>query len=262
MKVQPMSDLHISNWENKWSPKYWRESFPFESFSTAEILILAGDILEWTEKRQFWSRDHLMGFCKRYPHVIYVPGNHEFWGTTILEGKARIEAVAKEIANLHVLDYGRPVIIEGQRFLGGTLWQPNDLSMFPFCLPKVNPMIDSKRIRNFNVDAPQEYQRLQSWLWQETQPSDIIVTHHAPSWKSADPAFGYDDPWTRYYLTPELETLIETKRPKLWVHGHVHISLDYWLRDTRVICNPKGYPGNGRASSENKAFEAMMTVEV
>lgn len=30
---------------------------------------------------------------------------------------------------------------------------------------------------------------------------------------------------------------------KLWVHGHMHNASDYVIGDTRVVCNPKGYPG-------------------
>jgi hypothetical protein len=29
----------------------------------------------------------------------------------------------------------------------------------------------------------------------------------------------------------------------LWVHGHTHSSFDYKLGKTRIICNPRGYPG-------------------
>jgi Icc-related predicted phosphoesterase len=27
----------------------------------------------------------------------------------------------------------------------------------------------------------------------------------------------------------------------LWVHGHIHDSMDYNVKGTRVICNPRGY---------------------
>ena len=28
---------------------------------------------------------------------------------------------------------------------------------------------------------------------------------------------------------------------KLWCHGHIHISSDYVLYGTRIVCNPRGY---------------------
>ena len=33
---------------------------------------------------------------------------------------------------------------------------------------------------------------------------------------------------------------------KLWVHGHTHSPSDYMVGDTRVVCNPLGYPGERR----------------
>lgn len=30
-------------------------------------------------------------------------------------------------------------------------------------------------------------------------------------------------------------------RPELWVHGHVHQRSHYWVEDTQVVCNPRGY---------------------
>jgi len=29
----------------------------------------------------------------------------------------------------------------------------------------------------------------------------------------------------------------------LWVHGHSHTAVDYEVAGTRVVCNPRGYPG-------------------
>ena len=32
-------------------------------------------------------------------------------------------------------------------------------------------------------------------------------------------------------------------RAALWIHGHTHTRFDYRVRGTRVVCNPRGYPG-------------------
>ena len=82
----------------------------------------------------------------------------------------------------------------------------------------------------------------------------VVVTHHAPHpgsvnrrWKgsSLNPAFASN-----------LSELIELYRPALWVHGHMHDSSDYVVRDTRIVANPKGY------HNENPAFDPLMVVEV
>jgi len=43
---------------------------------------------------------------------------------------------------------------------------------------------------------------------------------------------------------------------KLWVHGHVHNCFDYQINQTRVVCNPLGYPG------EQNYFDPELIIEV
>jgi Icc-related predicted phosphoesterase len=55
-----------------------------------------------------------------------------------------------------------------------------------------------------------------------------------------------------------LEGMIERYQPALWIHGHTHDPCDYKLFRTRVVCNPRGYPGEyGRAG-----FKPDLTVVV
>ena len=44
----------------------------------------------------------------------------------------------------------------------------------------------------------------------------------------------------------DLERVIERHQPQLWIHGHVHDAVDTLLGETRVLANPRGYPGEGR----------------
>src|SRR5262249_10274772 len=82
----------------------------------------------------------------------------------------------------------------------------------------------------------------------------VVVTHHGPHPNSINarylsdvlnPAFGSD-----------LAALIESGRPKLWIHGHVHSSFDYRVGATRILCNPRGY-GN-----ENPGFDPLLVVDI
>jgi Icc-related predicted phosphoesterase len=80
------------------------------------------------------------------------------------------------------------------------------------------------------------------------------VTHHAPHPGSLHPRYANDLISAAY--VSDLTPLIESGKPALWVHGHVHASFDYRVGDTRVICNPNGYGG------ENAAFDPALVVEV
>jgi hypothetical protein len=42
----------------------------------------------------------------------------------------------------------------------------------------------------------------------------------------------------------------------MWVHGHVHQRQEYHIGITKVIANPRGYPG------ERSEFEPHLTVEI
>lgn len=86
------------------------------------------------------------------------------------------------------------------------------------------------------------------------KPVDVIVSHHAPSYKSVEQRYLLNS------LTPafanKLDTMIEEMSAKVWVHGHTHSVADYTIGGTRIVCNPRGYPG------ENTGFNPFFTVEV
>jgi hypothetical protein len=45
-------------------------------------------------------------------------------------------------------------------------------------------------------------------------------------------------------------------QPSLWVHGHVHSSFNYFVGQTRALCNPHDY------RNENPAFYPALVVEI
>ena len=66
----------------------------------------------------------------------------------------------------------------------------------------------------------------------------------------------------------DLGEMIETYRPEIWLHGHVHVSHDYTHADTRIISNPRGYllgstmNGRGHRYPENPDFDPALVIEV
>ncbi len=89
----------------------------------------------------------------------------------------------------------------------------------------------------------------QHWLREAlAQPFDgttVVVTHFAPSLKSADPRYGLT-PGTAGFCNA-LDDLLA--HATLWLHGHLHAPSDYWVRgerdgaawQCRVVANPLGY---------------------
>jgi hypothetical protein len=73
----------------------------------------------------------------------------------------------------------------------------------------------------------------------------VVVSHHAPSYKSAGAGFE-DAPLNPAYLNDRDDILLEHPNIRHWVHGHVHRPCEYRLFHTEVHCNPHGYIPRGR----------------
>lgn len=237
MKLHVLSDLHTE----------------FADFSPpgtdADVVVLAGDIgvgldgIEWATRR-----------FSEVP-VIYVPGNHEFYHHDIgLTDELKVAAPA----NIHVLN-NDTLELDGIRFLGSTLWTDFKLygegeAWFARQCAKWL-MADFALIKNGNrrftpEDSVELHHASKRWLVSELERSfegpTVVVTHHLPA--SASVAKRYaNDPLNPAFAS-RLENVIEKHRPELWIHGHTHVPCDYKQFDTRIVCNPRGYPGENRRS--------------
>ena len=67
----------------------------------------------------------------------------------------------------------------------------------------------------------------------------VVITHFAPHPKSIAPAYTGHPANPGFVL--DLSPLMG--RAALWIHGHTHTAFDYEVKGTRVVCNPRGYPG-------------------
>ena len=99
---------------------------------------------------------------------------------------------------------------------------------------------------------------LQVQLSQLQDRKVVVCSHHAPSHSSIH--YTYKQP--RYstmngaFVSNLDEFIMDHPQIKLWTHGHVHNVFDYTIGETRVVCNPRGYPG------ENTEWDANLMVEV
>jgi Icc-related predicted phosphoesterase len=93
---------------------------------------------------------------------------------------------------------------------------------------------------------------LQSALWDDLTAPLVVVSHHAPSILSV-PRIYIDDPAIPMFAS-RLERTIIKYQPRLWVHGHLHNHSDYMIQETRIVCNPYGYPGENELTGFDPAF--------
>jgi predicted phosphodiesterase len=72
----------------------------------------------------------------------------------------------------------------------------------------------------------------------------IVVTHTAPTMETLNPAYDghYSNAW---YWNPLMGDIMRYYADKIlvWCHGHTHAPADKIVDGVRVVCNPRGYPG-------------------
>jgi predicted phosphodiesterase len=249
VKLHILSDLHL-------------EFSTFEPIETdADVVVLAGDIGK-KSSGIIWARG---AFPDK--EIIYVPGNHEFYGADRTETLALMR-IAADQCNVHLLD-NDTVEIDGARFLGSTLW--TDFLLFgesEKSTAMTNGRIflnDFRFIREGHLifsTARSIVLHEQSLAWLKAkldEPFDgktVVVTHHLPSKLSVVERF--KDSSLSACFASELDYLFG--KMDLWVHGHTHDNLDYEANGTRVICNPRGYVTF--SGMENFDFKPALVLEL
>jgi predicted phosphodiesterase len=226
MNIQVLSDTHFE-FHHDSGKTFFKTLDP----TGVDVLVIAGDVA--TKARIGIG---LRQFCAMYPHVVYTPGNHESyhraWGWIDLE----LQRLSEECPNLHVLQ-NSSVEIDGQRFLGCTLW-------YPYCSAAEefrDKFSDFLYILDTDPNLFDMNQKSIKYLWNNARKGDVVVTHHMPT-PRATPAQFKDSPINPFFVC-EMEGLIKTWKPALWVFGHTHSSYDEVIAGTRLVCNPLGYVG-------------------
>ena len=275
MKIQLLSDLHLEahpHWQPKPAPG-------------AELLVLAGDIGSYQTGSLLADTD--FGLARFSPHqgwptpVLFVPGNHEYDGLDFDQAHDRLRETC---AQLGITWLEREVLVWGNsaasalgqlRFIGTTLWTDFDALVEPkapltaqlqardkafraanFYLKKTDT---TRNGETFLAEAVREQALLcQDWLRAALDApfdgSTVVVTHFAPSLRSADPRYGLV-PGTAGFCNA-LDDLLP--QADLWLHGHLHAPSDYRHAGCRVVANPLGYA----RKNEQSAFAACATLEI
>jgi len=226
--VQILSDIHIDKHDDL-GASFWRTLRKGD----ADTLVMAGDICELRFPDRL--REVLAAVAPRYKHIVYVPGNHEFWGMNPFHAWKRLKKIQREVPNFHPLN-NELVELDGQRFYGGTMWfaaPPPELAHMKKKWP------DYLYVEKFEPWA-YDSNRLFREEFEQVVAGDVVITHHMPSYQSVAQRY-IGDKSNHFYVSP-MEDQILHRKPAIWVHGHTHNSFDYTLGETRVVCNPLGYP--------------------
>ncbi len=243
MRLQLLSDVHVE-FHKDGGRSFVEALEPHD----VDVLVLAGDIAVGATIPQV-----LALFCRRYCRstVVYVHGNHEFYGSDRDAVIAHTQKAVRENANLVWLD-AMAAEIAGRRILGAPMWfrrNPDADGFRRF-------MADFSEIRGFESWVYEENRRARAFFEEQLGDDDIVVTHHLPSHHSVAPRFA-SHPLNPFFVC-ELEGLIHERRPRLWLHGHTHTQVRCKVGATDVLCNPFGYAG----TELNSEFSDRLIVEL
>lgn len=78
----------------------------------------------------------------------------------------------------------------------------------------------------------------------------VVVGHHTPSFMSCSPAYANDTSMNGAFHSDLSEFILDHQQIKLWTCGHTHDKHWYYLDNTLVACNPRGYIGHERCADE------------
>lgn len=275
MKIQFASDLHL---------ELWRDLRPFRFVAPtddADVIVLAGDIDTGTNGVRF----ALDLSADRGVPVVYVLGNHEFYGHSFpdlidecrrLARGEGLRASERHLlgAEVYVLE-NDVVVLGGVRFLGCTLWTDFALQGTPERSMRIahSAMNDYSRITASNrlqsirpEDTRAAHTVSRQWLGHALREEPwggktVVVTHHAPLREANHPQF------VGGVMTPafvsNLSDLIDAHDVAAWIFGHTHACIDLHRGGTRIVSNQLGYPWEASASADGQTvFGTARAIDV
>jgi hypothetical protein len=281
MDIAVLSDLHVDIERNA-----WRDPPALD----VDALVVIGDTTNPMTSGLPWIAETFA--C--VPRIICVPGNHCFYRGAKGSGEehayyqdqmSRAREMAEKLG-LTLLQ-NDTCEIGDVRVVGATMW--SDISILPRGMTAKEAMSQSQRgwyeggwrnhERNYHNDfreiryagsgsrnrfTPSQMlalHRESKEFFERTlaEPFDgdtVCISHMGPA-PSVEPG---DHSWL-YGWSDVIPLMHGPLAPKFWLHGHVHKSLDYTIGDTRVVCNPRGYPAPG-GTRENPNFDPHLVIEV
>ena len=247
MKIQIASDLHFEIWR-RFMPDPADQFAPDE---TRDLLVLAGDITDGN--RQFG-----VSFIRRelqISPVIYVPGNHEYYHAARRDTERFWRVCAGDNEGFYYLN-DETVDIGGLRFYGAE-WCSDFWGQPPIQFHNI--------IEDFHVTSGwdtyahlAEHKRITEAIAALAGKVDVVVTHFPPTLEAIDQALYAGDKNNPYFHQRCRATGAVRGCEALGVGSYPLARSTIKVGQTRVIGNPRGYPGE----DPRPGFSVMKTVEV
>lgn len=217
--------------------------------SGVDVLIMAGDIMQLNSFEN--AKKVLKLLFDKYKYIIYVLGNHEYHTSSPKHVNRLIERLRKEFSQdrFFVFDEPGKCKIENQNFICGTMWYSydDDNKKYEDFMP------DKGLIKSFIPWVYEQNQMFEHLITGNLTSSDIVITHHMPSYKCVSSQF-IGSALNRFFVC-EMDNIIAERNPKLWISGHSHTPVNIKISNTKIVTNPFGYLG------ENSRYKDKLVLD-
>lgn len=230
--VYAISDLHL---------EFRKDPSIIETFPKADILVLAGDICNAvTDEGQDIYRQFLLKAAEKYSDVVFIAGNHEFYGCRYDRNKV-LDFLFDLAEETHTTFLHRTTaVIQGLKFVGATLWSLIDKES----VSRINDFHET--VFRTQIDYVEEFVNdfrfLRTVLERSVQRYPVVVvTHHLPSGSLIHSRY-FGSVVNSAFSTDVLGSLSLSPQVKLWVSGHTHEFMRKKYGGCELFVNPLGYP--------------------
>jgi Icc-related predicted phosphoesterase len=288
MKILPISDVHLEF-----------SALSLRNTEHADVLVICGDLLiahdlyrmsksptpqspigkRWMRGLRY--REFFSQITSEFEHVIYLPGNHEYYYGRWSAVPAWLSAECDQYPSIHFLN-NDSITINDTIFIGSTLWTNmnyGDAWVINSIQHKMNDYqyirndtFNYRRLRTTDViskhnECLQYYtDTLDSLRTHNNTKNIVILSHHAPSYNSISGGVltsgdNSDMIPDMYAYASDLRGFIK-EYPEItyWIHGHTHNAVAYTIGNTNILCNPRGY--HEESTIEDTGWNPKLIIEL
>lgn len=249
-----MSDSHFELVKNskmlKMLDRYWKTETSFFNVRCKKngnenidehyrVLAACGDICCIDQMTVYLDK-----VSSLYDYVLFVPGNHEYYGQEMLSINRELDSIHDNYSNVHIFTPSNERLLLREDLLihGSTLWA----DVYEGCRvnsEKTPISIDDRLLAYSDMNQLYDYsvQRLNGTIDIARRRSldTVVLTHHAPSltvkniYHSNDHC-GYVSDLSYLIADPIIA----------WVYGHTHLNITSTVNDVLITSSQWGSPKN------------------
>ncbi len=245
MKIKLISDLHVDHHADNGVSLI--KSIPADDH---DILVIAGDLCEVHNLDLFEDTWEMLSL--KFKKILFVTGNHEYWKESPWVADETIDEVLEEFGNVARIKTGESHLIDGYRFIGGTMWFKDTGNAYA-----QKNFSDFKQIQNFRSYVFKENEKfIEMFTNGKAQRNDIVITHHLPSSVLVDKIY-QGLPENQFFVC-EMMDYIKKIKPLAWLYGHTHRQSNRMIEGTWFVTNPFGYP----REVTNMGFDENLVLQI